>query len=233
MTKVSIETNGYKLSGNLYTPDEEMKGGFLFIQGWRGRQNLQGAQALASLGYTSLTYDMRGHGESEGNIDDFSRADYVHDATVTYDYLRERVGEDKPIGVVGSSFGSFTGTMVSAKRDVHCMSLCVPANYPDDGYNEPHASYDYDTVKQWRSLPMDHTRNRALKAIHDFAGKILIIEAGMDDVVHAQTPKNYANAVADKSKLHYELMPNAPHDLASEEHSNDYRNRLVNWVKEL
>ncbi len=230
MTKVTLQTDGYKLAGNLFLPKGDLKGGFLFIQGWRGHQNLQAAQAVADLGYATLTYDMRGNGDSEGEINDFSRADFIHDATVAYDYLREQIGDDMQIGVVGSSFGGYTASMLTTKRDVSCLSFRVPANYPDNGYDTPHANYDHDAVKKWRTQPTTHSQNQALTAIHNFTGKIQIVEAGADAVVHHQTPQNYADAVADKSKLQYEVMPDAPHNLATQALADEYCDLLVTWV---
>jgi predicted alpha/beta hydrolase len=87
MKKISFLSDGYQLSGNLFTSDKPKKLAFLLIQGWTGHQNLRAAQALADLGFACMTYDMRGNGDSEGNLAEFSRADFVKDAEVAYDYL--------------------------------------------------------------------------------------------------------------------------------------------------
>src|SRR5579864_5720220 len=105
MSKISFTSDGYKLVGNLFIAGQPKELVFLFIQGWTGHQNIEAAQALTKLGYTTMTYDMRGNRESEGNLAEFTRADFIKDATIAYDYLKQQIGKDTRIGVVGSSFG--------------------------------------------------------------------------------------------------------------------------------
>jgi dienelactone hydrolase len=232
MHKITFESDGYALSGHMFVPEHYPKpGAFLFIQGWTGRQNLIAAGATAELGYTTMTYDMRGNGDSEGNLEEFSRADFVHDATVAYDILRRQVGNKAWIGVVGSSFGGYTAAMLSAERDVHCIAMRVPANYPDEQYDEPQAAQMTTAMREWRSQPCDYTESRALAAIHNFSGELLIVEAGADDIVHAQTPRNYADALGDESRLTYKIMENAPHGLDTDELNREYTSILTSWIK--
>lgn len=233
MSKISFTSDGYKLAGNLFKAGEKTDLAFLFIQGWTGHQNLEAAQALTKLGFTTMTYDMRGNRESEGSLADFTRADFIKDATVAYDYLKQQVGHDTKIGVIGGSFGSYTAVLLSEKRDVFCLSLRVPASYPDEGFNEPQlAQGDPDGFMQWRKQKLDFTQNHAFKALHNFNGKVQIIEAEADDLVPSQAPKNYAEAITDKIQLTYEVVPNAPHRLANEQLQADYEKRLISWVKE-
>lgn len=207
---------------------------FLFIQGWMGHQNVKAAQKLAEGGFTSMAYDMRGHGESEGDLAEFSRADFVQDALAAYDFLREQVGEGVKIGVVGSSFGSYTAVLLAEKRAVHCLSLRVPASYPDDGFEKPHLPVaGSDALHNWRKKPLRYTQNRAFGALHDFTGPVQIIEAGADEQVDRQAIQNYVDAVADKERLSYALMEGAPHSLVSEELQSEYEDLLIGWAQSL
>lgn len=234
MSKISFISDGYKLTGNLFIAEKPEKLAFLFIQGWTGHQNIKAAQALTKLGFTSMTYDMRGNGESEGSLADFTRADFIKDASVAYDYLRKKVDDDTKIGVIGSSFGSYTAVLLSEKRDIYCLSLRVPASYPDEGFNEPQlAQGDPDSFMEWRKKMLNYTDNHAFNALHNFNGKVQIIEAEADELVPSQAPKNYANALSNKKQLLYELVPNAPHRLATDELHADYEKRLAAWVETL
>ena len=129
--KMSLSSNGYQLASNLFTPKQAKPLAFLLIQGWMGFQNVKAAQRLADMGFTCLTYDMRGNGESEGNLGDFSRADFISDAVNAYDYLKNHLSEGTKIGIIGSSFGSYSAVLVTTEREVSCLSLRVPAGYPD------------------------------------------------------------------------------------------------------
>jgi dienelactone hydrolase len=235
MKRISFTSDGYKLAGNLFMPIvKPNKLAFLLIQGWTGHQNLGAAQALADLGYPAMTYDMRGNRESEGNLAEFSRADFVRDATVAYDYLKQQVEPGTSIGATGSSFGSYTAALLSQERDVHCLSLRVPASYPDEGFNEPQlpqASTAYLTT--WRKKKVKPSENHAFTALSKFKGKVQVIEAGKDELVPSQSPKNYADAVIDKTKLIYQVVPNAPHRLANEKLQADYLQRLTEWVNSI
>jgi len=234
MSEIHFQSDGYRISGNLFVPENTAsKGAFLFIQGWTGNQNTRAAQAVTELGYTTMTYDMRGNKTSEGNIEDFSRADFIKDAEVAYDYLRQQVGEKALIGVVGSSFGGYTAAILSSTRPVHCLSLRVPANYPDERHRDPHAAQMGPALHEWRAKVLGADASMALRAIHQFTGKVQIIEAGADAIVASQTPQNYAHAIADKSLLKYEIMPDAPHGLDTDDLARDYTDRLTTWIKNL
>ena len=233
VAEITFESDGYTLAGNIFTPTQESKdGAFLFIQGWTGEQNVRAAAAVADLGYTAITYDMRGNGKSAGNLADFSRADFVHDATVAYDYLRERVGEVAFIGVVGNSFGSYVATMLTVERDVALLSLHVPANYPDERYDQPHLAQMTPDRIEWRKSPIDYRHNKALAAVHDFRGSIQVIEDEVDEIVPHQTSQNYAAAVALPSQLTYEVIIGAAHELTTESLRAEYCQRLTRWITE-
>lgn len=231
MTKISISSNGYALAGNLFEAEGSQNLAFLFIQGWRGSQNIQGAQKLADMGFTCLTYDMRGNGESEGKIEEFSRADFLSDARNVYDYFTQQLPQGTRIAVVGSSFGSYTALLLSTEREMHSLALRVPANYPDEGFDEPHdPQVGSPEIMTWRKEARDYSDNRALKALHDFPGNILIVEAEEDELVPHQTVQNYANAVADGSRLRHVVMRGAPHSLVTSELQAEYDDILTDWA---
>ena len=105
------------------------------------------------------------------------------------------------------------------------------SSYPDGGFGEPHAPHaGSDALHTWRKKVLGHNENRAFQALHDFEGAVQIIEAGADEQVAHQAVQNYANAVADKMKLSYSVMKNAPHSLVNNELQNEYERLLADWV---
>lgn len=234
MSKISFSSDGYKLAGNLFKAEQPKPLAFLFIHGWTGtgHQNVRAAQRLAGMGYTTLAYDMRGNGESEGDLAAFSRADFVADAVVAYDYLKDQVARETPIVVVGSSFGSYCAVLLTAERGVHGLSLRVPASYPDTGFNAPQLPQaGSEALHEWRKKALHYSENRAFNTLHEFQGKVQIIEAGADEQVAHQAVQNYVDAVDDQQRLQYEIMKNAPHSLVNEDLQNQYGLLLVKWVK--
>lgn len=232
MSKITFVSNSYKLSGNLFQAQRPSALAFLLIQGWMGHQNIGAAQALADLGFTSMTYDMRGNGDSEGNLADFSRADFVSDAVAAFDFLQQKVDQDVQIGVVGSSFGSYTAVLLSKERPVKCLSLRVPASYPDEGYNEPKVAQSEEGQQEtWRFKKLDYTQNHAFQTLHDFKGNVQIVEADHDEIVPHQAVQNYADAVSDKLKLTHDILKDAPHRLENQRLQSDYVRLLTTWAQ--
>lgn len=227
MNGISFLSHNDKIAGNLF-PASQGNCAFLFIQGWTGRQNTIAAQALADLGFTSLTYDMRGNGESGGNLEKLSRADFVDDAVIAYDFLKKHIGRQAKIGVVGASFGGYTAVMLSERRNIACLSLRVPACYPDEGFERPQLAQ----LGEWRKEKYDYSKSRPMQLLHKFTGKVQIVEAGNDEIVPHRIIENYVSAVSEKRQLEYKIMKDAPHRLADEKLSNEYVQLLTAWAKQ-
>lgn len=231
--KISFQSQGYKLSGHLFVAQNPQPLAFLLIQGWTGHQNVEAAKALAAQGFTSMTYDMHGNGDSEGDIAAFSRAEFIADAIIAYDYFKEQLNPDTAIGIVGSSFGSYTALLLSQARPVACLSLRVPANYPDEGYDSPQLpQIKSPELTAWRNTPHDYSGNYALAALHNFAGPVQLIEADRDEIIPHQAVQNYADAVANNEKLQYDTLRDAPHRLENSRLRVEYTELLLAWAKQ-
>ncbi len=233
----TLLVDGQKVQGDFFAPRTTVHPqAVLFIHGWMGKPNTHAADFLASQGYYAQTVYLRGHGKSDGDIKAITTQMSLDDALAAYDNLLSRVPNSTPIAVVGSSYGSYISVLLSAKRSCNGLSLRVPANYPDDALELSKwgrgSEYPGDTA--WRLQAIDYTANSALTALHNFDGRVQIIEAGLDDQVPTQTVKNYANAVADQSKLSYHLMPDWPHSLADNKAFNQqYKDMLLEWLSSL
>jgi uncharacterized protein len=235
MSTVSFLCHGDRISGNFFTSTKATGVAFLLIQGWMGSQNIAAAQSLADLGFTSMSYDMRGNGSSEGDLEKLFREDFISDAVVAYDYLARQVDERTAIGVVGSSFGAYTALLLSKQRPVVCLSLRVPANYPDEeGFESPQLAQMIDSrdFVEWRTKQLNYSENRALTALHAFNGKVQIVESGADEAVSHQTVKNYVDSVQNVGQLEYVVMKDAPHSLRNEVLSAKYVNLLSGWARQ-
>ena len=59
----------------------------------------------------------------------------MDDVLAAYDYLSSIDGVDsKNVSAVGSSFGGYLATILSAKRKVRNLALRVPADYPNEAF---------------------------------------------------------------------------------------------------
>ena len=57
-------------------------------------------------------------------------------------------------------------------------------------------------------------------------------EAEHDEVIPHQSTLNYVHAVADTTKLTYNIMKGAPHSLANEQLTSEYVRLLTAWAKQ-
>ncbi len=188
----------------------------LFIHGWGGAQDANDvrlARELAREGFRCLTFDLGGHGHSEGRAEDFTLEDYLAQAVAAYDRLAT---SPVPVVVSGSSLGAYLAARLSAERPVAALSLRVPANYPDEVFaTQPVAHYIAgDAPRAWRSRPCFPSENRALAALRGFRGPVQLIAAGQDETIPCQTTKNFMNAL-ERAALQYHLLADATHTLYS------------------
>lgn len=219
---VEVRSGGRILSGCLFFPQQvtikEKNPGTMFLQGWLGdKEGSFGiARRLADQGMICLTVDLSGHGKSEGNIEEFARKDFLDDAVAAYDFLLHTDGVDPDnINVVGSSFGAYIGALLPKERAVKAMAFRVPADYPDNGFNEPKLqTADQPGVMDWRSRVRDFQSTESLRRFHNFSGPVLVVESEQDSMVPHGTIQSYINAAPDRSKVTHVVMKGAPHSLS-------------------
>lgn len=82
--KLNLKSGNQNLAATLTLPEKNFKEplpALLFIHGWKSNQegNIKRASEICKLGFICLTLDLRGHGESEGSIEQFSRKDHLED----------------------------------------------------------------------------------------------------------------------------------------------------------
>jgi esterase/lipase len=233
---VEIIVDGQSLRGKLFTPAENKKNlAILFLHGWTGRPNVDAAKILAANGFTAMTFSLRGHNDSQGDINTLTRADFIRDTETAYDFFADKLPTGTPIFAAGSSFGSYLAAILSTSRPIAGLSLRVPANYPDEGWDEPQivqaAGFDHPTVFKWRQQPLNFDATKPLRAVHDFSRPVQIIEAEKDELVPHETVQNYMDAITDKSQLEHHLMEGWPHSLGDDEQRNkQYQDILLNWL---
>jgi len=238
MKKVELPVSGDKIVGHLFAPEETKVGvaTFLFIHGWRSQQDRVDylAEALTKDGHIVLTFDLRGHGVSGGNLEELSRKDFLDDVLVAYDFLVTIPSVDaNNIVVVGSSFGAYLAVLLSAKRKVKALALRVPANYKDEGFTGSHyKTRGIDGGEEWRENVYEYNEVESLKCVHNFEGKVLIVESENDELVPQPVLQSYSNAISNKNNLTYHMMKDAPHSISR--HPNfqkEYGDLVLNWIE--
>lgn len=235
--KVEFDGGGLTLRGDLFIPRSDTKKvAVLFIHGWTGKPNNLAAEVVAAEGYNALTFSFEGHNNSDGSMDTITRKSALNNAVKAYDFLREAVGPESKIVVVGNSFGGYIAALLTTVRECSDISLRVPANYLDQRMDEPQNGQGHENPKvtEWRLKKLDHSSTEALHSVHNFTGHIQIIEAEMDELIPHQTVKNFVDACSDSAKVDYHVMAGWPHSLSSHEGRNkEFQELLISWLKEL
>jgi dienelactone hydrolase len=233
---IFFKSEGQKIAGTLFSPKEwrPKHPGVLIMHGWKsGRKSHASiARKLADIGFASMTFDFRGHGESEGDPENLSRGNFLNDAIAAYETLSHMDGiYPKEMNAIAGSFGAYIAAILSEQKAFHSLVFRVPADYPDEGFETPGLrTSDEATINAWRSSPRSFDSTSALRGIHRFQGDILIVESGADTVVPRETVQSYIDAAPDPKKVSHILMEGAPHTLSgSPTLKDEYEKDVVEW----
>lgn len=119
---ISFYSEGVKLDGDLYLPDDlkpgEARPGVVLCHGYTGVKDLylpDNAAALNDAGYVALTFDYKGWGASEGprtRLAPYSRVADVQ-AAFTFLQIQPEVNAER-VGIYGTSYGCATVVWTAA-----------------------------------------------------------------------------------------------------------------------
>lgn len=231
---IEIISGKEKIRGTIYTPEQVLTTypAILFIHGWNSSERRYGsrAQALVDLGYICITFNLRGHGESEGSLETLSRKDHLKDCIAVYDFLsRLTQVNSRNISIVGKSIGGYLASLLTSERKVKNLALIAPALYPDMQFDYPTKKLIVENTNIYRKYVSSYAENRALIALHNFKGDLLLVEFGKDEDVPRKTTQSYFHAIEDKTKLTHVIIPNADHNLTDEKINQEFIQGLAFW----
>jgi pimeloyl-ACP methyl ester carboxylesterase len=215
--KVGIEVADRSLVGNLYTSTAD-KSGVLFVHGFASNRRgyaEYAAETALQVGATCLTFDMGGHGRSHIDPNGLTINDHMTDLRRAYDYLASRKEVNaKRIGVVGASYGGYLAALLSQERKVKGLVLRAPAIYPNGLELTERSDYDMESIDTFRSEIKPGDPNRALDAIANFAGSIVVVRSGLDESIHSNVIDAYAGSAQQSNVVE---IPGAHHSLEGPE----------------
>src|SRR4051812_19692249 len=197
--QISVADGG--ISGTMFSPGRRLPG-FLLIHGWGGSQEhyMSHAREVAALGCICLTFDLRGHAETEPLRKPITPEQNMADVLAAYDALARHPAVDlDAIGVVGSSYGGYLAVLLTRERAVRWLALRVPALYKDEHWTAAKAEIDRTELERFRSEVVTPERNRALAACAKFRGDVLVVESERDDFVPHSVITSYRAALDRKS----------------------------------
>ncbi|TMH01387.1 MAG: alpha/beta fold hydrolase [Betaproteobacteria bacterium] len=233
---VYIRVEDEHILGTLISPGTLVPG-VLFVHGWGGdqRQYVARARELTALGCVCLTFDLRGHAQTQTQYDSVSREDNMRDLLAAYDFLAAlRNVDSDSIAVVGSSYGGYLAALLTALRPVKWLALRVPALYKDSEWRMPKLQLRREqALENYRLQPVSPDQSNALRVCSEFTGDVLIVESEHDAVVPHQVIVNYREACVNARSLTYRLIEGADHGLSNEAWHRAYTLLLVSWFTEI
>jgi pimeloyl-ACP methyl ester carboxylesterase len=232
---IRVEKNEHIL-GTLLSPGTLIPG-VLFVHGWGADQNqyLGRARELAAHGCVCLTFDLRGHAQTQKLYDIVSREESMRDILAAYDFLAAQSSVDSDsIAVVGSSYGGYLAALLTALRPVKWLALRAPALYKDSEWALPKSRLKLEQgLEAYRRQPVRPDESRALRACLAFTGDVLIVESEHDSLVPHQVVANYREAFISAKSTTYRVIPGADHALSDEAWQRAYSTALVTWLSEM
>lgn len=123
-------TDGVQLDARLTQTDGVPKGMVVLVHGIASEKEEGGlytrlAAALAGVGFDSLRFDFRGHGQSSGNSADMTIRGETEDLSAAVACARQHSAA--PLGILAASFGAVaTMNFLKAGGDIHALVLWNP-----------------------------------------------------------------------------------------------------------
>jgi dipeptidyl aminopeptidase/acylaminoacyl peptidase len=230
---ITVQKN-QNISGLLIAPKKlKNNPAILFIHGWASSKKnyIDRSMPLVEKGWVSLVFDLRGHGESFGKLEDFSRKDHLEDVIAAFDYLASLPFVDKDkIAVCGSSYGGYLATLLSSNRKFKYLCLRAPALYSDDDFDVPTAAIvKNETTQVFRRTDLSINQSETLKSLSKFSGEVLLIEAEKDQIIPKATINNFLKALNPERTTHT-IIKGANHQLSDPTWNNQFVTLLTNWL---
>jgi uncharacterized protein len=235
MIDVTIAVDRQRIHGKLLPATREERGpAMLFVHGWGDtqRRNLGVGKQLHARGFVCLTFNLRGHARTRAQRDTVTRAQNLADVRAAYDILAAGPDVDAGrIGAVGSSYGGYLATLLTAERKVRALALHAPAIYMDADFDRPKRELNLDPrLAAYRRRPLAPDANRALTAASRFAGDVLVVESEDDAIIPHPVVANYLHAFDASSSRRHEVLAGADHALSHEAWRRAWGATLVDWA---
>lgn len=216
-----------QLAGRLLSPEQGTASGMgiLFIHGsdsHQGGYRERAEAAVEALGAICLTFDLSGHGESDGLRAEFSARDHLGDCKAAFDTLagRQKVDPSR-IGVCAASYGAYLAALLIADRPVGSLLLRAPALYPDS---------DLDLAGGPRHSGVEEPETAAsLRNVARHEGPILVVESERDEIIPHAVVEAYLSAYRNGR---HEVMPDVGHRLDTERSRALFMQVIVEWFRQ-
>ncbi len=243
---VAFWSEGYKLIGNLHSPNEDAPG-ILLCHGISSSKDSEKwttfARHLEDEGYASLRFNFRGCGWgdewSEGDFQDTTLTSRVKDYKAALDFLGStgKVNVNR-LGVIGSSFGGCTIIAAHDPRPKAYVALSTPyrlgtnpemlKNFQEKGYYENPGADDPRMSRVNKTLFDDLKLYDMGEAVRRIEHPLLIIHGSKDKIPVSDARRLYENASEPKR---LEVIEGGSHSFVDTGHLGKVISLSIGWLK--
>jgi esterase/lipase len=233
VTELTLHADDREQQATLFQPEEVAASlaGVLFLHGYDSNRSGYAGYArrlTQETGTVCLTMDLGGHGASSGVKAELSPRNHLREAANAFDFLADKVDPNR-IGVVGASYSGYLTAMLTRGCNPKQILLRAPAIYEDAALDIPKAQMNGPAMRLFRENVTPTRQNRALDAVRDYAGHVLVVESENDESIRKTIPQAYAKA-AQYGTLR--VLPDATHSLSGAPRQV-FSDWLVEWAKQL
>jgi len=244
MEAIRLETyDGIELAANLYLPEAgaEWARGVIVCHGFGSRKENYAdfGERAAAAGLAALILDLRGHGESEGEMD----GNIFNDVAAALLYLQKRP-EVNPAGISirGASMGGWLAIhtavhlpdldsviAVCPANEMHMSMLVEEVGMVQRGHESPVVPKDFSARVSVNATAALIYRLDILKAVKRISPRpLLLIHSEGDEVIPPHVSQSlYDDALEPKT---FWLLPGGDHHNA--QHSQEVDARIFEWLRD-
>mgnify|MGYP001145841018 CR=1 FL=1 len=215
-------TDGLAWAAFLPESDAEPAGGVVIIHGADSckENHADFAAACARAGLAALTFDVRGHGQSEGPLD--GRA--LDDVATMADLLRERFGVRR-VGLRGSSMGGWLSLTAAPVARADAVVAICPASWI--GLYGGLRAQRFEFAADRESLTELLRANDEREIVRDLDIPLLLMHAEGDEVVPVDLSRELAELAPDVELV---IVPGGDH--RSVQHDPEMQERAARFLAE-
>lgn len=191
---------------------------------------------IASYGFSSIAFDTRGAGESEGEYFDSTLQNRLKDATNAYQRIIEhKLTDITRMSLIGVSMGGHVAARFVGEYPLLFLKLVLvnPAAYTtsaEDKRLKPYTEFTNAIREEesWSDSP-------AFGCLEQFSGRVLLFRSEHDQVVPQGVTERYMQAAA--GRIDRLIIPNVPHiflsgiDGASEAARQFFYREALNFLR--
>src|SRR4030066_915432 len=228
--KVSFKSEGCRISGILHLPERKNPPCIIASHGLLSSKDSEKYIALGKQltkeGMSTLRFDFRGIGESEGSEEDNTISKKIADLSAAIDFIKSYPGLGNRIGLLGSSLGGFLSLMkASMDKEIRAVVIwATPLHMDDLGSKKQEEDYSLPPEAFFEDLP----RHRLLPLLPNVSN-CLVIHGEKEELVPMEQALGIFDSLSPPKELH--IIGKADHRLLDPAHRQRAIELSVDWFK--